>query len=133
MPDPKPDQARFCSRCGQPVIVADAQFCKDCGAPLAGTRILVREPGFKPTVAFLLSIVPGLGQIYKGRPMRGAIWFFVVLFAYALGPLGLLMHVICALNAALSGALRDDAFRGARGGPSTHPTRADAAPPDGWR
>jgi len=113
-------------------VVAGAQFCKDCGAALAGTRIFVREPGFKPTVAFLLSIVPGLGHVYKGRPARGAIWFFVVLLAYALGPIGLLMHAICALNAALSGMLRDDAFPSGRGGPRTRPSRADSAPPDGW-
>jgi hypothetical protein len=36
-------------------------------------------------------------------------WFFGVSFAYAMGPLfGILIHIICAANAAFSGALRED-------------------------
>jgi hypothetical protein len=59
----------------------------------------------------VLSNIPGLGHIYKGRPARGLTWFFGVAFAYSVGlPLGLLLHVICASNAALKGALEDDAF-----------------------
>src|SRR5262249_26558466 len=60
------ERARYCSRCGQPIVVADAQFCKECGAPLAGTRIFVANPGFNPIVAAVLSFIPGLGHLYKG-------------------------------------------------------------------
>jgi hypothetical protein len=133
VPDPRFDQARFCSRCGQPIVVAGAGFCKDCGAPVAGTRIFVRDPGFKPVVAFVLSVIPGLGHVYKGRVMRGAIWFLVVSFAYAIGPIGLLMHVICAVNAALSGALRDDGFNPPRLGRRVRALRRTAPSPDSWR
>ena len=111
MPEPDFEQAHYCWRCGQPVVVTGAQFCKDCGAPLAGGHFFALNPGFKPVLAAVLSIVPGLGHIYKGRPARGVAWFFGVAFAYSVGfPFGLLLHLICALNAALKGALEDDAF-----------------------
>lgn len=60
-------------------------------------------------LALVLSIVPGVGQIYRGKPLRGILWFFGVLFAYsAAPPLGILIWIICAANAAFSGALRED-------------------------
>jgi TM2 domain-containing membrane protein YozV len=56
-----------------------------------------------------LSIIPGLGQLYKGQPGRGLLWFvFVVLFlAYAM-PIGILLWIVCAGNAALAGAVREE-------------------------
>jgi len=99
---------RFCSRCGSPVVVADASYCKECGAPLAATVWLNHAIGWRPWTALLLSILPGLGQWYKGQRLRGVIWFLVVLAFYGLQPIGLMLHMICAGNAALSGALRED-------------------------
>ncbi len=132
MPEPEFEKARYCWRCGQPVIVTEAKFCKDCGAPLAGGRFFARNPGFNPVMAAILSIIPGLGHVYKGRPARGAMWFFGVTFAYGLNPsLGILMHVICALNAALKGAISDDAF--ARGRRRRRSHRAPMpSPGDEW-
>ncbi len=93
------------------MVVTGAEFCKDCGAPLAGSRFFAKNPGFNPVMAAILSLVPGLGHVYKGRPGRGAVWFFVVSFAYAASPsFGLLMHLICAANAALKGAVDEHAF-----------------------
>jgi TM2 domain-containing membrane protein YozV len=107
------EQSRFCARCGQPIVVAQAQFCKSCGAPIARFRMLRRNPGFNPIVALVLSIIPGLGQLYRGKPFRGVLWFFGVMFAYAAGPLlGVFIHFICASNAAFSGAIRDDVLVG---------------------
>jgi Family of unknown function (DUF6677) len=100
------------------VVVTGAQFCKECGAPLAGTSIFAHDPGFSPLTAALLSIVPGLGHVYKRQPGRGAIWFFAVLIAYGTGPqLGVLLHLICAVNAAIKGAIagEDKRPRGRRG------------------
>ena len=92
-------------------MVAGALFCKDCGAPLGRARYFEPNPGFNPMMAALLSIIPGLGHVYKGRVGRAIMWFFLVPFAYTMSPaLGILMHLICAANAALRGALRDEAF-----------------------
>jgi len=103
------EKPRFCSRCGQPIVVADASFCKSCGAPVTRFPLLRRDPGFSPVLALVLSIIPGVGHIYRGKPWRGILWFFGVSFAYsAAPPLGVLIHLICAANAAFAGALRED-------------------------
>ena len=55
-------------------------------------------------LALVLSIVPGVGHIYRGRPFKGIMWFFFVSIAYGMGPpFGILIHIICAANAAFSG------------------------------
>jgi hypothetical protein len=111
MPEPAIERARYCSQCGQPVTVADAAFCKECGAALAGTVWLRREITWRPFVAFVLSIVPGLGHLYKRQTVRGIFWFMFVIYMYtAAPPLGWILHLICASNAALSGAIKEEAL-----------------------
>ena len=99
---------RFCSRCGSPVVVTDAIYCKECGGPLAATIWLNRSMAWRPWNALILSILPGLGHWYKGQRLRGLVWFFAVGFSYLMLPIGLMMHIICAVNAALGGALKED-------------------------
>ena len=71
--------------------------------------LLSRSSGFNPILALILSIVPGVGHIYRGRPFKGIMWFFFVSIAYGMGPpFGILIHLICAANAAFSGTLRED-------------------------
>ena len=66
-------------------------------------------PGFNPVLALVLSIVPGVGHIYRGKPFKGIMWFFFVSIAYGMGPpFGILIHIICAANAAFSDTLRED-------------------------
>jgi hypothetical protein len=109
MPDSTIEKARYCSQCGQPVTVNDAIYCKECGAPLAGTIWLSHEITWRPFVAFALSIVPGLGHFYKSQPGRGVLWFLFVIYMYMAAPfLGWIVHLICASNAALSGAIKED-------------------------
>jgi|SRR5271167_2079300 len=111
MPDSTIEKARYCSQCGQPVTVNDALYCKECGAPLAGTIWLSHEITWRPFVAFALSIVPGLGHFYKRQPGRGVLWFLFVIYMYMAAPfLGWIVHLICASNAALSGAIKEDAL-----------------------
>ena len=62
-------QARFCSQCGRPVVVAEAMFCKECGARL-GVAGWLGELNAPAPVAFVLSLVPGLGHFYAGRTGR---------------------------------------------------------------
>jgi len=94
------------------VIVPGASFCKECGAPLVEEQLRrARDFGWQPLIAFALSIVPGLGHLYRGRPFRGLFWFFGVLLAYAAPPLGYVMHMICAANAASIGTAGARALR----------------------
>jgi len=103
------EKPSFCSRCGAPIVVAEASFCKSCGAPVTRFPLLSRNSGFNPVLALVLSIVPGVGHIYRGRPFKGIMWFFFVSIAYGMGPpFGILIHLICAANAAFSGTLRED-------------------------
>jgi predicted nucleic acid-binding Zn ribbon protein len=114
--------ARFCSQCGRPITVADARFCKECGAPLADTVWLSRSISWHPLTALMLSVVPGLGHWYKGQRRRAPIWFLVVIFLYINAyPFGLMMHMICGGNAALAGAVREEALT--RGGHRRRSTR----------
>jgi len=112
MHDPHIERPRFCAQCGAAVVVADANFCKNCGAPLANTVWFNSNISWRPRVAMGLSIVPGLGHWYKGERARGLLWFiFVILFYRSNAPvLGFLLHVICACNAGLGGAVREEAI-----------------------
>jgi TM2 domain-containing membrane protein YozV len=111
MADAGIERPRFCSQCGNPVVVADANFCKECGAPLAGTVWLSHGITWRPFTALMLSVVPGLGQFYKGQRRKALAWFLGVIIAYcASAGLGLLLHLICAFNAAFSGAIREEAL-----------------------
>jgi TM2 domain-containing membrane protein YozV len=58
---------------------------------------------WNPLVAMLLSfLIPGLGQLYKGQPVNGLVWFVAVLVGYAvfLVP-GLVLHLCCVIGAGL--------------------------------
>jgi ribosomal protein L37E len=115
VPDAYSERPRFCSRCGQAVVVAEARFCKECGWPLpdqTARLINVRaESRFLPAA---LSIVPGLGHLYRGHPLRAMMWFFGIATAYAMAqPLGLLLHLVCAANAASVVVRQRDGFAGA--------------------
>lgn len=52
------------------------------------------------TAGFASTICPGLGQIYKGQPLNGLVWFVVVVIGYV--PLivpGLMLHILCVIGA----------------------------------
>jgi len=58
-------------------------------------------------VAALLSLlIPGLGQLYKGQPIRGVLWFFLVAAAYTAGIPGFVLHVCCILGATMGDPYR---------------------------
>jgi len=116
MPDRRTERPRFCAQCGAAVVVADANFCKNCGAPLTNTVWLNSNIWWRPGLAVVLSIVPGLGHWYKGERLRGLLWFLFVLMLYSnVTMLGFLLHLICAANAGLSGAIREDTIANASG------------------
>jgi TM2 domain-containing membrane protein YozV len=57
-----------------------------------------------PGLAAVLSVViPGLGQLYAGRLLGGAIWFLATGFAYSAVLLpGFLVHAFCIWSAYVS-------------------------------
>jgi hypothetical protein len=110
------NRPHFCSHCGGRLCVDDAKFCKECGAPLDPSARLNQEVSWRPLVALILSVIPGLGQLYKGHPWRALLWFGSVSILYsAAPPLGLLLHLICAANATLAGSVRETALTRERG------------------
>jgi len=107
---------RFCAQCGERLCVNDANFCKQCGAPLAASTWFRQELSWRPLIALILSVIPGFGQLYKGHPWKALLWFGSVSIVYsAAPPIGFLLHIICAANAALSGSVRETAFTRGRG------------------
>ena len=55
----------------------------------------------QPGVAAVLSVfLPGLGQVYAGRLLAGALWFLGTAFAYwAIVVPGFLAHAVCIWSA----------------------------------
>ncbi len=62
----------------------------------------IKAPKWSPGIAGLLSfIIPGAGQMYKGKVLRGLLWLFFTTLGYFLLILpGLVLHVICIATAA---------------------------------
>lgn len=64
-------------------------------------RDLVDRRPPSPGVAAVLSVVvPGLGQVYSGRLLAGALWFLGTCVAYSAVLLpGFLVHAVCIWSA----------------------------------
>lgn len=64
-----------------------------------GAMVVRRSP--HPGLSAVLSVLaPGLGQVYNGRLLAGALWFLGTAFAYSavLVP-GFLIHAVCVWSA----------------------------------
>jgi TM2 domain-containing membrane protein YozV len=63
-------------------------------------EIVVRRAPLPGIAAVLSVVVPGLGQLYAGRLLAGALWFLGTGFAYwaVLVP-GFLVHALCIWSA----------------------------------
>ena len=63
-------------------------------------EIVVRRAPSPGIAAVLSVIVPGLGQVYSGRLLAGAVWFLATTFAYwAILVPGFLVHAFCIWSA----------------------------------
>lgn len=111
-PAPKPNTVK-CPMCREEIAYA-AMKCKHCGEYLDGrvtapvqpvVQVIHAQPTWSSGVAAALSfIIPGLGQIYKGQPINGIVWFFLVVFGYCFFIVpGLLLHLVCIVGAANRG------------------------------
>lgn len=64
--------------------------------------VYVQQPTFSPGVAAVLSfLIPGLGQIYRGKILAGIFWLILVSIGYLMFVIpGVVLHFICILCAA---------------------------------
>ncbi|PYL94978.1 MAG: hypothetical protein DME28_03380 [Verrucomicrobia bacterium] len=88
-----------CPFCGT-TLPANAQACTNCDWTLEATK--PAEPKASDAMAILLSIIPGLGHIYKGHRVMGALILllitptaiaFAILAAIASAGWGILMLI----------------------------------------
>jgi TM2 domain-containing membrane protein YozV len=72
------------------------------------TNVRMGYKAWSPIIAAILSlIIPGLGQLYKGQPINGLLWFLLVAIGYAtLIVPGLVLHVCCILGALMGNPYR---------------------------
>jgi hypothetical protein len=96
-----------CPYCAE-VIAAAAKKCKHCGEFLDQTLRLERtappvplQKAWNPGTAAVLSfVIPGTGQMYKGRILAGLCWLVGVAVGYvAFVVPGVVLHIACVYNA----------------------------------
>jgi len=97
-----------CLECGAEVS-DKAEKCPKCAYPISGrpvadndqTTKLTNKKLWNPGIAAVLSLViPGAGQIYRGKLGRGFLWLAIVLIGYALFIIpGLVLHIFCIIAA----------------------------------
>jgi DNA-directed RNA polymerase subunit RPC12/RpoP len=77
-----PQNTKYCSNCGASIDEL-AEICPQCGVRVMVPQVY-QQTKSSGLAAFLSAIIPGLGQIYCGRGMRGAgvflLNFFLLLF-----------------------------------------------------
>jgi len=69
------DNTKQCPFCGT-TLPANATSCTNCDWTLEATK--PAEPKASDAMAILLSIIPGLGHIYKGHRVMGALILFLI-------------------------------------------------------
>ena len=74
-----------CPLCGH-VLPKDAEACDHCDWVRAPDAVTA-EGKASDAVAVMLSVVPGLGHVYKGYKLIGLLFFFGAVGAMALGAL----------------------------------------------
>jgi TM2 domain-containing membrane protein YozV len=97
---------KSCPYCAEEIQDA-AVVCKHCGRDLK-TGASGRTPTWNPGVAMLLSVVPGLGHLYKGQLGQGVLFFLGALVGYSLFIVpGLFVHLFAFATAYTSPSAAD--------------------------
>ncbi|MEW5804914.1 MAG: hypothetical protein AB1847_22740 [bacterium] len=100
----------FCSE----AILMDAQKCRYCGEfldpELRASASSLSQQKWNPSIAAALSLlVPGGGHIYRGKPVKGFLWLFLVAAGYSLYILpGIILHLVCIPFAAMGNPMVED-------------------------
>jgi uncharacterized protein (DUF983 family) len=72
-PEPRTDDKMACPYCGH-LLPKDAQRCDRCDWKRGKEE--PADATASDAVAIILSIIPGLGHIYKGHKLAGFLWMF---------------------------------------------------------
>ncbi len=114
--EPVKENAKKCRHCGEILDVTlraanerSSQFAAPAVAPIhisnvvQQTTVVHRGERWNRGIAMLLSFfIPGLGQLYKGQPINGAVWFVLVVIGYiALIIPGVILHFCCIIGAGM--------------------------------
>ena len=99
----------FCSE----VILSEAKKCKYCqeflDPELKASALAVPRPKWNPAVAASLSLlIPGGGQLYRGKVISGCLWTLFVAIGYGSYILpGLILHLVCITFAAIGNPYKE--------------------------
>jgi len=69
-------------------------------AARAAPSIIVKTRPSNGTAAVLSLLLPGAGQMYKGKVGQGVVWLGFTLLGYLLIFPGLMLHLVCIFHAA---------------------------------
>jgi hypothetical protein len=90
----------WCDRCQRRVGPPPVILYEKRSSSRAPRRWRVHRRYLHLTAAVLSLLLPGAGQVYKGRVAAGIAWLLVIVAAYVLvGPPGLLLHLMCVVTA----------------------------------
>ncbi len=79
-------EIRYCKYCGEPIKKEDALFCEKCGKRLVEREVNEYVPEKNDDqiiyhknkyLTGILSLYPGLGQLYNGQVLKGIIFFII--------------------------------------------------------
>ncbi len=104
------DELKRCPFCSE-IILSEAKKCKHCQAflePQTGDLNLPK-PKWNPALAASLSLLmPGGGQIYRGKIITGCLWAFFVAMGYGSYVLpGIILHLLCISLAAIGNPYKE--------------------------
>lgn len=94
------DGIAWCAACQRRTTAAPVYRIEKRSSSRGPRRWLVPRRFLHTTAALMSLLVPGAGQVYKGRIPAGVAWFVVIVASYALvGLPAILVHLMCVVTA----------------------------------